>query len=703
MENQPILTLEVNKDGVGVVVIDLPGEKLNVLKRQALEELDAIITKAEQDAAIRALVLISGKEDNFLAGADITLFAAFKTAEDGYQGSRSGQKLFSRLYDLGKPVVCAINGTCLGGGLELALNCHYRIATDHPKTVLGLPEVKLGLLPGASGTQRLSRLVPLEMALESMLTGKNTFPPRAKFVGLVDEVVPPAVLRRAAEDRALKLANKTLKINRPTWPIPEGKALQAVLKGATDMVTKQTKGVYPAPYKIIKAIEEGLTKGLEAGFESEARGFGELVSSSEAKGLIHLFFASTESKKDTSVDRSVKPMKVNKIGVLGAGLMGAGVAAVSVDVGYAVRMKDREESYVGKGISYATDIIKEKYEKRRKPQEIYRRLDLLSGTTDYSGFKNVDLVIEAVFEDVKLKHAVIKETEAAMPEHAIFATNTSAIPITLLAQASKRPDKFVGMHFFSPVHKMPLVEIIVTEQTSPETIATVVEVTKRYGKTPIVVNDGFGFYTSRVIGRYIMEAYCAMDEGYRLEDIDQAAVKVGFPVGPVTISDEVGIDVAEKAGKVVEQVFGSRMKGPNVLGAIVADNRMGRKNGRGFFLYNDGKKGAIDATINALLPHGYDRKPGDHAELAERYLYAFVNESAYCLQEKILRNARDGDVGGVMGIGFPPILGGPFYFADNEGLPKVVKTLRRLEDKFGERFKPAELLIEMAEANKTFF
>ncbi|MFY9227291.1 MAG: 3-hydroxyacyl-CoA dehydrogenase NAD-binding domain-containing protein [Blastocatellia bacterium] len=703
MENN-ILTLEVNKDGVGTIIIDLPGEKLNVLKRQALEELEQILTKFESDSNIRALVLISGKEDNFLAGADITMFADLKTAEDGYQGSRAAHKLFSRLYDSPKPVVCAINGACLGGGLEVALNCHYRIATDHPKTTFALPEVKLGLLPGATGLNRLIRLIPLEMALQSILEGKNIFPPRAKFVGLIDEIAPAAFLRRAAEDRALKLANKTLKITRPTWPIPQGEALTTLLKGAKTMVDKHTKGVYPAPYKILHAIEESLTKGLEAGLEAEARGFGELVVSSEAHSLIHLFFASTESKKDTSVAPSVKPMKVQKIGVLGAGLMGAGVAAVSTDAGYAVRMKDRDQTAVGKGVAYVAEIINEKYAKRRNGNiDVFKRMDRVSGTTDYTGFKDVDIVIEAVFEDVPLKHKIIKEVEAIMPEHAIFASNTSAIPISLLAQASKRPEKFIGMHFFSPVHKMPLVEIIVTEKTSPETIATTVEISKRYGKTPIVVNDGFGFYTSRVIGRYVMEAYCGLDEGYKIEDLDQAATRVGFPVGPVVLSDEVGIDVAEKAGKVIAQVFGSRMKGPDLVSKVVADGRFGRKNGRGFYLYNDGKKGGVDHSIYSLIPHGHDRKPADLAEIAERYLYAFVNESALCLQENILRNPRDGDVGGVMGIGFPPILGGPFYYADKVGLDKVVKTLHKLAEKYGERFQPAQILIDMAAAEKTFF
>ncbi|MBL8150937.1 MAG: enoyl-CoA hydratase/isomerase family protein [Blastocatellia bacterium] len=704
MADSRILNLYVNDKGVATIVIDLPGERYNLLKRQAVEELAELITIFEQDERIVALVIISGKEDNFLSGADISMFADLTSVEAGYKGSLEAQKLFSRLYNSKKPVVIAINGICVGGGLELALNGHYRIATDHPKTALGLPEVKLGLLPGATGTQRLSRLVPIEMALEKMLTGKNTFPARAKFVGLIDEICPPAILREVAEDRAYKLAEDSLKVARPTWPVPKGEALEAIFKGAEAMVNKQTKGLYPAPYKILKAVKEGLINGIEAGFEAEARGFGELVVSREALSLIHIFFRSTEAKKDSSVGDDIKPMDVEKIAVLGAGLMGAGVAAVSADTNYVVRMKDRDEESVGRGISYAASVLKEKYGKRRNSQtEISKRFGLISGATDYSGFKTSDLVIEAVFEDVALKHKVIKEVEEVLPEHAIFASNTSAIPITMLVQASKRPERFIGMHFFSPVHKMPLVEIIVTEKTAPEVTATVVDVTRRYGKTPIVVNDGPGFYTSRVFGRYVLEGYCALAEGYKIEDVDAGATKVGFPVGPITVTDEVGIDVAEKAGKFMAFALGERMKGPDFISKVVADGRMGRKNGRGFYLYNDGKKGKVDSSVYNLLPFGSDRKSGEIGEFSERFLYAFLNEAAYCLQENILRNARDGDVGGVMGIGFPPILGGPFKFADTEGLKTVVDTLAKLESKFGERFKAADILLEMAKTGKTFF
>lgn len=700
---EKIITLHVNEHGVATALIDLKSERYNIIKEQALEELQAAVSEFEENPSIRALVIASGKEDNFLSGADISMFARFQTAEDGYQGARFAQTLFSRLLNSPKPTVCAIGGVCVGGGLEIALNCHYRIASDHPKTSLALPEVKIGLLPGATGTQRLIRLIPLEMALETLLTGKTTYPARAKAVGLVDEIVPKEMLREIAEDRALKLAEGRLKVSRPSWPLPHGEALEAVLATAGKMVAKQTRGLYPAPQLILKAVREGLVNGLEAGLETEARGFGELSVSREARSLIHIFFASSEAKKDSSVgDEPAR--EVSKIGILGAGLMGAGVAAVAVDAGYLVRMKDKDYAALGKGVGYAAEVLKEKYAKRRGGQlEIDKRFSLLSGSIDYSGFKSVDFLIEAVFEDVKLKHSVIKEVEALLPEHAIFASNTSAIPITLLAQASSRPDRFIGMHYFSPVHKMPLVEIIATQETSASTIATTVELARRLGKTPIVVNDGVGFYTSRVFGRYVMEGHCALEEGYRIEDVDAAATRVGFPVGPITVTDEVGIDVAEKAGKVMEQVFGSRMKSNALIAAVVADGRLGRKNSRGFYLYTDGKKASVDQSVYALLPHGYDRRPADLDRLSERLLYAFLNEAAYCLQEKILRNARDGDVGGVMGIGFPPMLGGPFHFADVEGIDRVVSTLERLADEYGERFRPAELLLEMRQNNKTFF
>lgn len=698
---EKIITLHINEQGIATAVIDLKSERYNIIKEQALEELQAAVSEFEQNPSIRALVLASGKQDNFLSGADISMFSRFQTAEDGYRGAKFAQTLFSRLLNSSKPTVCAISGVCVGGGLELALNCHYRIASDHPKTSLALPEVKIGLLPGATGTQRLIRLIPLDMALEKLLTGKTTYAARAKAVGLIDEIVPKEMLREIAEERALKLAEGQLKICRPSWPLPHGEALEAVLDTAGKMVSKQTRGLYPAPKLILEAVREGLVNGLEAGLEAEARGFGRLSVSREARSLIHIFFASSESKKDTSVGDE-PALELSKIGILGAGLMGAGIAAVAVDAGYLVRMKDIDYSALGRGMGYAAQVLQEKYAKRRGGQfEIDRRFSLLSGTVDYSGFKKVDFLIEAVFEDVKLKHSVIKEVESLLPEDAIFASNTSAIPITVLAQASKRPDRFIGMHYFSPVHKMPLVEIITTQDTSASTIATTVELARKIGKTPIVVRDGVGFYTSRVFARYVMEGYYALEEGYRIEDIDAAAMRIGFPVGPITVTDEVGIDVAEKAGKVMEQVFGSRMKSSTLITAVVSDGRLGRKNSRGFYLYTDGKKASVDQSVYALTPHGYDRKPADLDRLSERLLYAFVNEAAYCLQEKILRNPRDGDVGGVLGIGFPPMLGGPFYFADVEGVAKVVSKLKQLADEYGERFQPAEMLLEMQD--RTFF
>ncbi|MCS6885507.1 MAG: 3-hydroxyacyl-CoA dehydrogenase NAD-binding domain-containing protein [Acidobacteriota bacterium] len=695
-----IFKMTVEEDRIATVTVDLPGEKYNVLNEQALRELEAILDEFERSRELAAIVILSAKEDNFLVGADISLFSQFQSEDAAYQGARAVQKLFSRLRNSSKPTVCAIGGVCVGGGLEIALNCHYRLASDHPKTSFALPEVKLGLLPGATGTQLILRQVsPPELALEMLLTGKTIYPARAKAIGLIDEIVPKELLATIAKTRAIELADRRRKA-RPidlTTPLRYEKSLLAV---AEEKVAQQK--LYPAPKRILEVVRTGLEEGFEAGLEAEAKAFGELVVSTTARNLIHLFFASNEAKKDNSV--AAQPREVSKIGILGAGLMGAGIAAVAVDSGYMVRMKDKEYEAVGRGLKYLAGVLREKYERRREGQrEIDHRLALASGTIDYTGFKTVDFVIEAVFEDVKLKHEVIKEVEAYLPERAIFASNTSAIPITLLSQASTRRDRFIGMHFFSPVHKMSLVEIITTQETSDETTATTFELARRLGKTPIIVRDGVGFYTSRVFGRYVCEGHFALEEGYRIEDIDAAATRIGFPVGPITVTDEVGIDVAAKAGKVMQQVFGSRMKSSDSIAKLVAEGRLGRKNGRGFYLYTEGKKGGVDYGVYALLPHGYERKPADLDELSERLLLAFINEAVYCLQEGILRSARDGDVGGVLGIGFPPMLGGPFRYIDYEGADKLVSRLKKLAEKYGERFEPAAMLVEIAQTGRKFY
>jgi len=703
MSDQKIITMEKDGQGIAVLNYDVPGAPMNTLNGQAEEELLDCVERISSDPEIKAVVLF-GKPTNFLAGADITMIRGVTEEDQAYQMSRRTQAAFEKIEKLGKPIIAAIHGPALGGGLELAMACHYRIVTKSPKTILGLPEVKLGLLPGGGGTQRFPRLVPLQEAMDAILTGKNIPADEAVSLGLADEIVLPYQLKEKAMERARQMAKGTFSIQRKLPPLPPAKMMPALYDQAKGMIFKKTKGVLPAPLEILESVYKGVTEGPEAGYEEEARRFGKLAVSKEASSLIHLFFADTAAKKDMGAAKGVKPVPVKRIGVLGAGIMGHGIAAIKADADYMVRMKDRDLQAAGQGLQAASKVLKGKWMKRPRGEfEYRRRFDLISVTDDYSGFKNVDVCIEAVFEDVGLKHQIIKDVEAVLPERTVFASNTSAIPITRLAEASVRKENFLGMHYFSPVHLMPLIEIIATKDTSKEALATAYDLCVKCKKTPIIVNDGVGFYTSRVISRYLQEAMFMLDEGAKIEDIDQTAVKTGFPVGPVIVSDEVGLDTAVKVGKVLEEVFSNRFNTSTILGKVVADGRYGRKNERGFYEYKGGKKLGPDPTAYDFTEAGRTRTAATPEEIADRLLLAFCLESTLCLEENVLRNPRDGDVGGVMGIGFPANLGGPFHYMDARGIRNVVDSLGRLEERFGARFAIPQSLKDMASAGKKFF
>jgi len=676
---------------------------MNVLTDAATRELDKMADTLLADDEIKAVVLI-GKPNNFLAGADIGMIQTVTSEDDAYQISRELQTILLKFENLSSPVIAAIHGPCLGGGLEVAMACHYRIATTSPKTVLGLPEVKLGLLPGGGGTQRLPRLIPLDKAMDGILTGKNFRPEQAKALGLVDEAVPEAYLKEIAIQRARAVARGEMVIKPKLPALPPPKMLTALYEQAKEMVAKQSRGVYPAPMEILESVYKGLSEGIDAGYEEEARRFGKLVVSKEAAALTHVFFVDTAAKSDRGVGKDIKSRPLRKIGVLGAGIMGAGIAAIKADQGYLVRLKDTSMEAAGKGLQAAGKVLSGKWLRRpRGEYEYRRRFDLISATEGYTGFKTVDMVIEAVFEDVELKHNVIREVEPILPEHAIFASNTSAIPITRLAQASQRPDQFIGMHYFSPVHRMPLVEIIATKDTSPETTATAWEICKKCGKTPIIVNDGVGFYTTRVISRYIQEGMLMLDEGAKIEDVDKAAMSMGFPVGPITVSDEVGLDTGYKVGKILAEIFAGRVEGATIDRKLVEDGRFGRKNEKGFYEYRNGKKLGPDPSAYDFTAAGRQRIDMSREEIVERLLLAFCNEAAVCLEENILRSPRDGDVGGILGIGFPPNLGGPFFYMDHRGIADVVQSLEGLEEKFGSRFSAPQVLRDMAKEGRLFY
>jgi len=723
--------IETGQDGVAVVLMDVPGESVNTLRAQFLEEFEEAFKKLADDPAVKAIVLASAKPDSFVMGADVAMLAALKTQDEATALARGGQQAMQKLEELGKrkPVVAAIHGPALGGGLELALACTYRIASDSKKTQLGQPEVQLGLIPGAGGTQRLPALIGIAHALDIILAGKSVRASKARKLGLVDEVVPTAILLDVARRRALELATGELRPQRTKLDFKGGlpkvlrsmadaEVLQAValeenpvgrkilFQQARKALLSETHGHYPAPEKALEAVRAGVEKGHEEGYRTEANLFGELVVSDVSRRLVEIFFATQALKKDTGVDDpAVKPRKVQKVAMIGAGLMGAGIASVTADAGIPVRLKDKDDAALGRGIKQIAGILDDRVKRRRlTDSERDEKMALVTGTTDYSGMKNAEVVVEAVFEDLKLKQETLLDVEREAPG-AIFASNTSSIPIGKIAEAAARPEKVVGMHFFSPVNKMPLLEIIRAPRTSAETIATVVALGKKIGKTVIVVNDGVGFYTSRILAPYVNEAAFIFNDGASVEDIDRALVDFGFPVGPMQLLDEVGIDVGAKVAHIMHEAFGDRLRAPAGFEKLVESGRLGRKSKKGFYLYEDGgssKHKVVDRTVYDLSPQGAKRSSPPPAEIAERCVLQMVNEAALCLGEGILRSARDGDVGAIFGLGFPPFRGGPFRYADTLGASQVVERLLRYQDKFGPRFAPAPKLVEIAQKGGKF-
>ncbi|MEX2581913.1 MAG: 3-hydroxyacyl-CoA dehydrogenase NAD-binding domain-containing protein [Gemmatimonadota bacterium] len=697
------------RDGIALVRIDQPGKPVNVLSQQVVEEMKEVIGRLERGTeGARAAVISSGKPGVWIAGADIEQLKEVDSASDGQALAQAGHQLLARLENLGIPVVAAIEGAALGGGLEIALACSYRIASDSPKTKLGLPEVQLGLIPGAGGTQRLPRLVGLRSSLDLMLTGKQLDGRRARRVGLVDEVVPSAILvdraRAAANEIAAgKLQPRTgRRRGSPQWVENLPGLRGFILRKAREGVMKQTRGLYPAPLRLLEVVARSIDRPLEEGLAMEAKAFGELAVTPESKSLSHVFLASTAAKNDAMLPEGAKPADVDRVAVVGAGFMGAGIATVTAESGIRVRLKDVSPEAVGKGLATTHKSLRKRAERRRRKEyEIVQLLDLVEATAEYTGFGSTDIVIEAVFEDVDLKHRIIEEIEQASAADTVVASNTSTIPIARIAEASSRRENVIGLHFFSPVEKMPLVEIIVTPETDPSVAATSHAYSKRIGKTPIIVNDAPGFYVNRILGPYMNEAALLLEQGVRMDEIDAAMVAWGFPVGPITLYDEVGLEVAAKSGQILAEAFADRVQPSTVLGKLLDDDRKGRKNGRGFYRYEDGKKAGPDESAYALIGSPTQRSlPRD--EIQERLSLGMINEAVRALEDGVLRSARDGDVGAVFGIGFPPFRGGPFWYVGETGASRVVDRLRALETAHGARYAPATLLVETAESGERF-
>jgi 3-hydroxyacyl-CoA dehydrogenase/enoyl-CoA hydratase/carnithine racemase len=656
---------------------------------------------------VRAIVVASAKPDTFIAGADLELLEGLTAAEISGM-SRDGNALLERIATHRKPVVAAVHGAALGGGLEVALACHYILASDDPATVLGQPEVQLGLLPAGGATQRLVERVGLTGALPLLLTGKRVRARRARRLGIVDAVTTPGGIVETACRAALALAEGSLKRTPKKLSLLDRAARHAplrgrVLKTAREQVRRQTRGLYPAPAAVLDCVETGLKRGRKAGLARESEYFGPLAAGAVSRSLVWMFHAMNDAKKPSS---GAKPRPVRRLGVLGAGFMGSGVASVSLGLSPVVVRDVADQALAGAAMSIDEGLRKQVRSEALSRIEADRRRSWLELTTEVADLAGADLVVEAVFEDLALKRRVLAEVESVIAPSAVFASNTSALPIAEIAALASHPERVLGMHYFSPVPKMPLLEIIVTERTAPWATATAHALGCAQGKTPIVVRDGPGFYTTRILAPYLNEAILVLEEGGRVEDVDRALKDFGYPVGPIALIDEVGIDVGAHVSRDLGTAFADRGHvSSDALQRLSEAGFSGRKNRRGFYEYPARKRKGpkrVNREVYSFFG-GPARRGIEEAVVRDRLALLMVNEAVRCLEEGVISSPRDGDLGAVLGLGFPPLRGGPFHHVDAYGPAILVNRMEQLAARHGPRFQPAGLLVEMAERGTRFY
>jgi 3-hydroxyacyl-CoA dehydrogenase/enoyl-CoA hydratase/3-hydroxybutyryl-CoA epimerase len=707
--------LAVDDDGIALITMDSPGRSMNVFAPDVERELAQIVDRVVSDAAIKGAIITSGKS-SFLAGYDLTElvqgFERNETALQAYEGGRDLTLLFRRMETSGKPWVAAINGLALGGGFEVCLACHYRVMTDDPKAFVGLPEVKVGLLPGAGGTQRMPRLAGIANSLPYLLEGGNISAAEAKKLNLVNEVVPASELLAAAKRWLLGTPSTVQPWDQKGFKVPGGAgfgnaAVAMTFTGATALVAKKTQHNYPAPAAILSCVYEGTILPIDKGLEVESKYFATLVTGPVARNLIRTMFVNKGNADKLSVrPAGVPASQVRKLGILGAGMMGAGVAYVSAMAGMDVVLIDSTIEAAEKGKAYSAKLLAKEVEKgRRKPEQAETILARITPTVDYSLLEGADLVIEAVFENREIKADVTARAEAVIPATSVFASNTSTLPITGLAKASQRPKQFIGIHFFSPVEKMPLVEIIVGKQTSDATLARALDYVGQLRKTPIVVNDSRGFYTSRCFGTYTSEGQTMLAEGVDPALIESAGKLAGMPVGPLAVTDEVSIELQYKVESQSRADLGPKYKERAswpVIRHFVEDlQRPGRKGGAGFYDYPEGGKKKLWDGLRKEYPQ-LDKQPSAE-ELKTRLLYIQALESARCYEEGVLRSVHEADLGSILGWGFPAYTGGTLSFIDTVGPAKFVAECKRLAKLYGERFKPTKGLLARAQTGEGFY
>jgi 3-hydroxyacyl-CoA dehydrogenase / enoyl-CoA hydratase / 3-hydroxybutyryl-CoA epimerase len=718
--------LDVDGDGIALVVWDAPGGTMNLIDMTMIAELSAIVEQVGSDAKIKGAVITSGK-DTFCVGADLNMLETVSrkfnelVASQGeeaaneklFEESRKLSQLYRRIETCGKPWVAAINGTALGGGFELTLACHRRIAADNARTRLGQPEVKVGLFPGAGGTQRVARMLPPADALQFLLKGEQLKLDRAKTLKLIDAVVPPGDLVKAAKEWIKAGGNAKAPWDSEGFKLPGGpvysKAGMNFFPAANALYRRETYDNYPAAHGIMQVVYEGLQLPMDAALRVESRWFAHVLRSPQAAAMIRSLFVSMQDL-NAGVRRPAKvPQKTLKtIGVLGAGFMGAGIAYVSALAGLNVVLVDRDPEIAAKGKAHAEKLITDQINRgTASAADRDAVLARITATADFVELKDCELVVEAVFEDRKVKEEVISRTQNVIGDKAIFGSNTSTLPITSLAAAFKDHSRFIGVHFFSPVERMMLVEIIMGKETGDEALATALDYVRAIRKTPIVVNDSRGFYTSRVVGTYLREGHLMLMEGLPAALIENVGRMAGMPVGPLALNDEVAVDLAWKILKATEADLGAKAVDPRqkmLLEEMVEKRgRLGRKNGKGFYDYPPSGPKRLWPGLADLQPQKLDPDSVDINRVKQRLLAIQALESARCIEEKVVTDMREADVGSILGFGFAPFTGGTISYIDGMGTKAFVDLCKGLCATCGERFKPGALLLDMAETGDTFY
>jgi 3-hydroxyacyl-CoA dehydrogenase/enoyl-CoA hydratase/3-hydroxybutyryl-CoA epimerase len=721
------LTLEVDRDHVGWLTLDQPESSVNILSASLMRRLDGLLSQLESRIAngqLVALVIRSGKKGTFIAGADVREIASLPSAAAATAASAEGQRVFRRLERLGVPTIAVVDGICLGGGTELILHCAYRIASDRDSSRIGLPEVRLGIIPGFGGSVRLPRLCGIQNALGMILTGRPASPRRARLIGLVDRVVGHQRLGAEVQGFAADViagnvppggARRSL-----TQKLLEGTALgRRILFGmARRRTAAETKGFYPAPLRALEVIQKSWGLAPDEAYAAEARVLGELALTEVSRNLVRVFLLTQDAKRALPPETLDGRRRVGRAAVLGAGVMGGAIAELIAANDTRVLLKDIDQGALDAGLRHANSLLQKAARARVFTNEqASLKFALITGTLAYDGFEEVDLTIEAVVERMPVKQQVLREVEAKVDDTAVLATNTSSLSVGEMAAAVDRPERVVGLHFFNPVHRMPLVEVVRTDGASPEAMATAFGFALDMGKTPVIVADRPGFLVNRLLGPYLNEAAHLLEEGATIRQIDAALTDFGMPMGPCRLLDEIGLDIAGHASRELAVAFGGRMEPSGLLDRMIDDGRLGRKNGRGFYLYDRGKSKEPDPSLASLLaaPEPGTRPAGAAAgaaadaaggpetgEMVRRCLYLMVNEAAYALAEQVVDGADQVDLAMIMGTGFPPFRGGLLRWADSEGTAAVHQGLLAFQAALGERFSPAPLLAGMAERDQTF-